>query len=76
VFVDGYVKIRYIGDINGDGKADIKDISIVAQAFGTDPSHPRWNPEADITGPVYLMPDGKVDIRDVSLVARNFGHGC
>ena len=76
VFVDGYVKIRYVGDINGDGKVDIKDVSIVAQAFGTDPSHPRWNPEADITGPVYLMPDGKVDIRDVSLVAKNFGHGC
>jgi len=76
VFVDGYIKIRYVGDINGDGKVDIKDVAIVAAAFGTDPSHPRWNPDADITGPVYLVPDGKVDIRDISLVARNFGNGC
>lgn len=76
VFYDGYVKIRWVGDINGDGKVDIKDVSIVGQAFGTYPGHPRWNPDADITGSVYLVPDGKVDIRDVSLVSRNFGHGC
>ncbi len=76
VFIDGHVKIRHVGDINGDGKVDMKDIALVAAAFGTSPGHPRWNPDADITGPTYLVPDNKVDMRDVSLVAKNFGQGC
>jgi PKD repeat protein len=76
VFTDGFVKIRHVGDINGDGKVDMKDIALVAAAFGTSPGHPRWNPDADITGPIYLVPDSKIDMRDVSLVAKNFGQGC
>jgi PKD repeat protein len=76
VFIDGFVKIRHVGDINGDGKVDMKDVALVAAAFGTYPGHPRWNPDADITGPTYLVPDNKVDMRDVSLVAKNFGQGC
>jgi len=76
VFIDGFVKIRHVGDINGDGKVDMKDVALVAAAFGTYPGHPRWNPDADITGPTYLVPDNKVNMRDVSLVAKNFGQGC
>jgi PKD repeat protein len=76
VYVDGFVKIRHVGDINGDGKVDMKDVAVVAAAFGSYPGHPRWNPDADITGPAYLVPDDKVDMRDVSLVAKNFGQGC
>jgi hypothetical protein len=75
-FIDGYVKIRHVGDINGDGKVDMKDIALVAAAFGTSPGHPRWNPDADITGQTYLVPDNRVDMRDISLVAKNFGQGC
>jgi len=58
-------------DINGDGKIDIRDVAIVAYSYGSYPGHPRWNPDADITGP--NEPDGKVDIRDVALVASHFG---
>lgn len=76
ILVDGTVKIRLVGDINGDNKVDMKDIAIVAAAFGSYPGHPRWNPEADVTGTVYLVPDGKVDMRDVALISRNFGKGC
>jgi len=60
------------GDLNGDSKVDIRDVSLVAYSFGSYPDHPRWNPQADITGPA-SQPDGKVDIRDVSLVASHFG---
>jgi len=68
-----------VGDITGrvygvpDGKVDVKDVSMVARAFGSEPGQSNWNPIADITGPEYLVPDGKVDARDVSLVARKFG---
>jgi len=61
------------GDLNYDGKVDIKDIAIVALAYGSYPGHPKWNPIADITGQNYLEPDGEIDIRDIALVARHFG---
>jgi hypothetical protein len=59
-----------LGDLNGDGKVDIKDIAIVAQAFGETPEQPRWNPIADINK------DDKIDIRDIAIVAKNFGKTC
>ena len=65
-----YVKIKIVGDINSDGKVDIKDIAAVASAFGSTPDHPRWNPEADINR------DKVIDIKDIALVARNYGRSC
>lgn len=65
---DGHVTItKLLGDLNGDGGVDIKDIAIAAIAFGSYPSHPRWNPIADINQ------DGKVDIKDLASIATNFG---
>jgi PKD repeat protein len=58
---------RSLYDLNGDGTIDIKDISIVAKAFGTQPGDPLWNPIADING------DSIVDIKDVSTVAKHYG---
>jgi parallel beta-helix repeat protein len=72
----GPINMRIMGDINGDGKVDIKDISIVAKSFGScGPNYlcagslpsPGWNLDADLNG------DNKVDVRDIALVARNFG---
>jgi hypothetical protein len=56
-----------IGDLNGDGKVDIRDIAITAKAYGSSPGMPNWNPIADLNG------DGKVDIRDIAIVAKNYG---
>jgi len=56
------------GDINGDRKVDIRDIAIVAAAFGSYLGHPRWNPIADINY------DNKIDIRDIAFVAANYGN--
>jgi hypothetical protein len=39
----------------------------VAKRFGTTPSAPLWDPNADING------DGKVDMKDIAAVAKNFG---
>ena len=55
------------GDLNHDGKIDMKDIAAVAKAFGTHPGDPLWNPAAD------LNLDGKVDMKDVATVAKAFG---
>ena len=70
-----YVRVRILmdppahvtGDINGDGRVDMKDIALVARAFGSTPTSPNWNPAADING------DGTVNMKDIALVARNFG---
>jgi len=60
-------------DINHDLKVNMKDVAAAARAFGTSQGDALWNPHADITGLVPLVPDGKVDMRDISLIARNFG---
>jgi hypothetical protein len=67
---DGGLKIRWLGDLNGDDKVDVKDVYIVSQAYGSYPGHPRWNPIADINQ------DLKVDIKDIYIVSRNYGTGC
>lgn len=54
------------GDLNGDGKVDIRDIALVARAFGSYPGHPRWNSVADINK------DNMVNILDIALFAQTF----
>jgi hypothetical protein len=49
------------GDVTGDNKINIFDVSFIAARFGS------TNPTADITG------DGKVDIFDLVITAANFG---
>jgi len=61
------VKVKLLGDVNGDNKVDIRDIAQAGLAFGSYPNHPRWNTQADV------YQDGKVDIRDMALIAKNFG---
>jgi len=36
---DGRVEVRIFGDINGDGKIDMKDVGIVARNFGWKPTY-------------------------------------
>jgi parallel beta-helix repeat protein len=66
-FTEPYIPHIITGDINQDGKIDMRDISLAAIAFGSYPGHPRWNPAADINI------DNKVDMRDIGTVARHFG---
>jgi hypothetical protein len=70
IFYDGTVKVRLMGDTNGDGIVDIKDVAAVSKAFGSTPSLPNWNPIAD------LNRDLRIDIKDVALVSKNFGSTC
>lgn len=53
------------GDLNGDGKVDMRDVGLVARHFGeTVPPAPA---NCDV---VY---DGKIDMKDVGTVARDYG---
>jgi hypothetical protein len=64
---DGNIFIRLLGDVNGDGRVDLKDLALVARALGSTPGRPNWNPACDFYG------DGTVSMKDLALVARNFG---
>jgi hypothetical protein len=64
------VKVRYLGDVNGDNKVDIQDIFAAALSYGAYYSTPRWNSAAD------LNQDQKIDIRDILIIALNFDKGC
>lgn len=67
--IDSYpLMSRYLcGDVNHDGKVDVKDVARVARAFGSYPGHASWNPHADINE------DGKIDVRDVAATCIRFG---
>jgi peptide/nickel transport system substrate-binding protein len=56
-------------DVNYDGKVDMKDVGIVAHAFGTSfgpPQDTRWVFRGDINN------DRKIDMKDIGLVAKQF----
>ena len=59
---------KAFGDVTCDGKVDVKDIALVAKAFGSSKNKPNWNVMADANG------DDKVDIRDIGLVCANVGN--
>ncbi|MCJ7422854.1 right-handed parallel beta-helix repeat-containing protein [Candidatus Bathyarchaeota archaeon] len=64
---NGVVYVGIPGDVNGDGKVDVKDIAYVARRFGIGFRDSLWNPNAD------LNDDGKIDVMDVAAAARQFG---
>ena len=56
-----------VGDINGDGKVDMKDIGYTARRFMCIPGDPLWDPVADLNN------DDKINMTDIGTVARHFG---
>jgi hypothetical protein len=54
-------------DVNHDGKVDIRDVAIVAKAFGSKKGDPNWNGKADLDN------NGITNIIDLSLVAIRYG---
>jgi parallel beta-helix repeat protein len=61
------ITVKMPGDVNIDGKVDIKDIAFAAKAFGSYPGHPAWNYTVDENE------DNKIDIKDIALIVKNFG---
>ena len=71
VLLDGYVKIKLIGDINGDGIVDIYDVAEACLSYGSKRGDPFWSEEAD------LAPEwGLIDIFDVATLLYFFSQSC
>jgi hypothetical protein len=66
VLTGGTVKVKIIGDVNGDNKVNLDDWIAFDAAYGSHPGDPNWNPQADING------DGVVDNADGVLIAQNY----
>jgi hypothetical protein len=60
------VKLKLIGDVNGDGIVDINDLVAWDAAYGSRPGDLNWNVQADING------DGVVDQQDGQLIVQNY----
>jgi len=67
----GLIKIKMIGDINGDNKIDILDLTIAASCYQSHKGDENWNPEADIAPPF-----GAIDIYDIVSLASKYGETC
>jgi parallel beta-helix repeat protein len=65
--IDGWIYVSIVGDVNGDGKVDLKDVYAVAKAYGSFPGHPKWDPNCDINN------DLKVDLKDYYTTCKNYG---
>ena len=55
-------------DINDDLKVDIYDIVLGANAYGSIPGDPNWNPDCDIAEPYDV-----IDISDVVMIVDHYG---
>lgn len=66
VFIDGDVKLKIVGDVNGDGTVDVTDLQLWDSAFSSKPGDSNWNPQADINS------DGVVDKEDGILIIQNY----
>jgi hypothetical protein len=64
------VKVRIIGDTNGDGKVDLLDLTAVANAYRSFAGDPRWNEACDIDN------NGVVGLSDVVTVGIHYGQHC
>ena len=65
--MDPFSPRELLSDLNTDGKVNILDITLIAQAFGSSPGSPRWNPVCD------LDRNGQVNIIDLTMIAKDFG---
>jgi len=57
-----------VGDLNGDGKVNLADLVLFADAYGSKPGDLNWNPLADIAPPY-----GNIGLTDLVTLAMHYG---
>ena len=65
VYVRG--PIDPVGDVNWDGHINIRDLTLIADYFGSTPRSARYLESCDINK------DRTIDIRDLTIAAKYFG---
>ncbi len=60
--------MTFLGDVNCDFIVNMLDLSIIAEAFGSEPEDPEWNEISDTAEPY-----GEINIIDVCIAAWEFG---
>jgi len=67
---DQPVKIKLLGDVDGDGEVGLTDLVIISQAYGATPEDSRWNSDADLDG------DNKIGLADLVTCGFLYGNKC
>jgi ABC-type transport system substrate-binding protein len=66
-FIDGWVFVAMVGDVDANGKVDMIDLWEEARHFGIDYPDPRYKPNFDIDDNL------KIDMLDLWITAKEFG---
>jgi hypothetical protein len=61
------VKAGLVGDIDNDGKVNLKDAFMVLRAYGSSVGDLKYDAKCDLNG------SGKIDMMDLKAVFANFG---
>jgi hypothetical protein len=64
---DGLTVVTIPGDLSGDLTVGLKDLVILARAYGSRPGDPNWNANADIDG------NGAASLTDLVIMATHYG---
>jgi hypothetical protein len=66
-FIDGWIFVAMVGDVDANGKVDMIDLWEEARHFGIDYPDPRYKPNFDIDDNL------KIDMLDLWITAKEFG---
>lgn len=65
--VNGTLRIKMIGDVNGDGRVGVFDLFALGKAYGSAPSYPNWNSDCDFNR------DHNIDSSDLIDLSNHYG---
>ncbi len=71
VCYDGWVKIKLLGDVDGDGVIGILDVVAITTIYHHHSTDPDWNPDADLA-----QPWGYIDLFDLVTLTSRYGQHC
>ena len=64
---NGWVIVTIPGDLNGDFKVNLKDLVLLANAYGSKPGDSNWNPNTDV------LENGVVGLADLVILTTHYG---